>query len=135
MHQTPNIIRNKIIARLVIIGMLFQAFTAVFHVSANASGQNSALSLFSRTIVICTGSGLVKITLNKRGEPVETRENTNGHYKCPVCFSFNGNAAALKSQADNLSIPYAATPLPYIDITSFSDNRPRFRHGRDPPEA
>ncbi len=134
MQKKPTIFRNRILAQLLILGMLFQAFTAVFHISANAAGQNGALSLFSNTIVICTGSGIQTITLNGENKPDDGHEHKSSQTKCPVCFSLSGNSTALKLQTgDRAALIFTRTRI-YIELKELTDSKPDFRHGRDPPE-
>ncbi|MGH1351449.1 MAG: DUF2946 family protein [Methyloligellaceae bacterium] len=133
MRENPIIFRNRILARLLILGMLFQAFTAVFHISANAAGQNGALSLLSKTIVICTGSGIQTITLNGENSPDDGHEHKSSHTKCPVCFSLSGNSTALKHQTHVRVTPFFTRSRIHIEPKELTDSKPDFRHGRDPP--
>jgi hypothetical protein len=104
--KTPE--RRRVLNALLALALVAQAFLGVQHGALVAYASEPAAQDGLRVIVICTGSGYKRITLDEEGNPVGEEQapaNPTGPSVCHVCAGMAGCASALSAVAIDLPKP------------------------------
>lgn len=116
-------------------GLAIRLLLAAVHVPpAVAADASDQASLFSQ-IVLCTGSGLRIIQLDKDGKPLDPSKAPGTAQSCPICTSLSHAPLALAPAAEVVPLPQLARA---IFLTQRRDalvqrRKPLVTRGRDPP--
>ena len=133
---------QKGVSWLAIVGLLMRVglgvvFAPMLAAAADASDRNALSSSFSsktdglRTIVICTGSGLKKITIDADGNPVDGGKIPD---ECPLCTALTGLAVAVPVQLVDMPLPaLSASSYEIIADSSLQEEACRRVRNRSPP--
>lgn len=128
--------RYRWTVRCTVAGLLFQVFLTAWHAPVMAFALGADAGPLSRTIVICTGDGLRRITLDRDGAPVDTSDIPNLGKTCPVCLSLAAGDAAIEPASACLPAPARAPAFELVHLDeAVTDRRPFVRCGLDPPAA
>ncbi|MDH3581954.1 MAG: hypothetical protein OEM91_15195 [Hyphomicrobiales bacterium] len=127
--------RKRYTAFAAICGLICQlVLTSLAIPAAFAAARTGALPAGYTTIVICTGSGLKRITLDAAGNAIEEQDSENGALHCTAC-PLAGGTLLSPVNATQLTAPeYTAlqrTPRPAR--TASSTNARLCPDSRAPP--
>jgi len=120
--------------------MLCQLAMATFHmpmamaampdlaIGTDADASNS----FPQTIIICTGYGLKRITIDADGNPVDAGTPISSNENCSLCST----ACDLTSDHVKTSPPHILQALSlyrFFTSAKLQDRTPEYSNGHDPP--
>ncbi|MGI9424888.1 MAG: hypothetical protein ACR2PA_16950 [Hyphomicrobiaceae bacterium] len=120
-----------------LVGSIFlQAFLFAMHAPNFAIAQAARAGPLSSIIVICTGTSLKKVILDRNGSPVELPNKGSVGETCQICASVCEHDAATPASAVAVDAPCrSARAFSLSGGHSVSDRRPFVRCGHDPPIA
>lgn len=122
-------------AFLAIWGLLCQAvLTATAIPVAFASTSPVALPAGYTSVVICTGSGMKRITLDAEGNRVEEQDSNNTSTQCTACHVTGGSVLAATPVSVLASLKYILVPMaPPAGRTCFDKHQSLCPDSRAPP--
>jgi len=98
-------------------------------IAGAAPGASTSLS----QIVLCTGSGLRVVQLDKDGNPVAPGKSRPPQ-SCPICTALAGTPLALSPSLDIVPVPkFVALFTSERRIALVTGRKPLVARGRDPP--
>jgi len=126
--------QKKWIARWAIAGLLCQVLLAAWHTPLMALALGADNGPLSRTVIICSASGVRQITFDLDGNPTETPELPNFGKICQICVSLTSvDLMPLDiARAVPVATKWAGTRY-VLASPNLKDRRPHVRCGLDPP--
>lgn len=134
-------LRRQIYAFLGVYGLLLQLMVAGLHVPPTLalaglmSQPKTLLDSFSRSVIICTSSGLQTISLDKNGEPVsrDGQPVPSSNKSCPICQSLSSKSLAFAGQIIPLERPVLTSSTPSATVFHLDEFHPLSSLARAPP--
>ena len=122
-------------AFLAIWGLLCQAvLTAAAIPVAFAATNPAALPAGYTSLVICTGSGMKRITLDAEGNRVEEQDSNNMSVQCTACHVTGGSVLAATPISTLATLEYVLVPMaPSAGRTCFDEHQNLCPDSRAPP--
>jgi len=123
---------RHLLARVIALSLVFQAFTAAYMLPMPLMGsQARAASPISGVVIVCTANGSKQITFDQDGNPVETKIPDS---PCPVCDALAVAAFALQSSHPVVLTTLSNPVVLWPGNDFLPDNAACLSHNnRDPP--
>ncbi|MEM9356274.1 MAG: hypothetical protein AAGB04_08675 [Pseudomonadota bacterium] len=118
---------------LAIASVLFQVFVSGWHGQLMAMSLKFAVSPTSPVIVICSPRGLLRIILDRDGNPVELPGQQAPAAVCIVCLALNNTEQAIAPRIADIQASRAAAIVYSFTRDAPLDRTPFVRCGLDPP--
>lgn len=120
------------LVKLVIFGLLFQAFATVLPARAMFLAANPYDDIASDYIVICTGEGLQRIALH---DGAKAPSQPAADIECHICLAMSACSLALAGDTSSSTDFPRNRPIALRrGKQDFRDHRPAIRPGRGPPQ-
>lgn len=128
--------KHHALVQLVILGLLFQSYLAVLPAQAMFFAATHHDEIASDYAIICTGTGLRRISLNSGTISDEQRDRPIADIECHICLAMSACALALPGTAKLPPADLHEHAAPQADEQQiFRDHRGAIRPGHDPPSA